>query len=185
MYENGAASDGAIFSVGATVFMENPFYIDWEELFGLSLPLFEIVLRGSLFYWFLFFVFRFLIRRDVGAVGIADILIVVIIADASQNAMAGEYRSITDGMVLVMTLIGWNMFLDWASFHFKPFRRFAEPAPLCLIRNGRLLPRNMRKEFITEDELWSKLRQEGIISLEEIREAYLEADGQISIVRRK
>jgi uncharacterized membrane protein YcaP (DUF421 family) len=164
--------------------MENLFLVDWDALFGLSLPLPEIVLRGTVFYWFLFFMFRFLVRRDVGSVGIADILIVVIIADASQNAMAGEYKSISDGMVLVATLLGWNMLLDWASFHFKWFRRFAEPQPLCLVKNGRIVVRNMRKEFITEDELWSKLREEGVESLEQVKSVLLEADGEFSIIKR-
>lgn len=165
--------------------MENLLHVDWDALFSLSTPLPEIILRGSVFYWFLFFMFRFIVRRDVGSVGIADILIVVIIADASQNAMAGEYTSITDGMVLVSTLLFWNMLLDWASFHFKPFRHFAEPSPLCLVRNGRLLPRNMRKEFITEDEIWSKLREEGIESLDQVKSLHLEADGEFSIIKRK
>jgi hypothetical protein len=100
---SGAAL-GAIFLQG--LLMTGFLGLDWSEIFSLSLPVTEIVVRGTVFYWFLFLVFRFVIRRDVGAVGIADILVVVIVADASQNAMAGEYKSIADGMVLVSTLIG-------------------------------------------------------------------------------
>jgi len=130
-------------------------------------------------------VFRFVIRRDIGAVGIADVLVLVIVADAAQNAMSGEYTSITDGMVLVATLIFWNVFLDWLSFRFPIFRRFAEPQPIRLIWKGRMLRRNMKRELITDDELWSKLRQSGIESLDEVKEAHIEADGQISIVKYK
>jgi uncharacterized membrane protein YcaP (DUF421 family) len=90
--------------------MSSLFEVDWGELFGLSMPLAEIVIRGSAMYWFLFLVFRFVVRRDVGAVGIGDLLVLVIVADAAQNAMAGEYKSVTDGIVLVSTLIGWNFF---------------------------------------------------------------------------
>ena len=71
--------------------------IDWGELFGLSMPALELVIRGSVIYWFLFLMFRFVLRRDIGSIGITDVLFVVIIADAAQNAMAGEYKSITDG----------------------------------------------------------------------------------------
>jgi uncharacterized membrane protein YcaP (DUF421 family) len=165
--------------------MESLLAIDWSELFGLSVPPLETIIRGSFFYWFLFLIFRFVIRRDVGAVGLADVLIIVIVADASQNAMAGEYTSITDGMILVSTLIGWNVFLDWLSYHSPAFRRFAEPPPLLLIRDGRMQFQNMRKEFITEDELWSKLRQAGLTSLEQVKEAYIEADGEISVIKQR
>lgn len=163
--------------------MEQLLSVDWEEMFSLSLPLAEIIIRGSAMYWFLFVVFRFVIRRDIGAVGIADVLVLVIVADAAQNGMSGEYTSVTDGMVLVATLIGWNFLLDWMSFRFPLFRRFAEPEPIRLVWKGRVLARNMRRELITDEELWSKLRQAGIESLDEVKEAYIESDGQISIIK--
>lgn len=165
--------------------MENLFSVDWSELFGFSVPVLELVVRGTAIYWFLFFVFRFVVRRDIGAVGIADILILVIVADAAQNAMSGAYTSISDGMVLVSTLIGWNLLLNWLAFRFEGFRRFAEPPPMKLVVNGKMLLRNMRKELITEDELWSKLRQAGVESLDEVKEVYIEGDGQISVIKRK
>lgn len=157
--------------------------LDWNEMFGLSVPMMELIVRGSAMYWFLFVVFRFVIRRDVGSVGIADILLLVIVADASQNAMAGEYTSVTDGMVLVGTLIGWNMLLDWLSFRYKAFRRFAEPTVLYLVRDGCMLKRNMRREFISEDELWAKLRHAEVTDLAQVKLAALEADGEISVIK--
>lgn len=164
--------------------MDNLLSLDWGELFGFSISPAEIVLRGTAMYWFLFFLFRFVVRRDVGAVGIADVLILVIVADAAQNAMSGEYESVSDGMLLVATLIGWNVALDWLSFRFRPFRRFAEPPPITLIRDGRILKRNLRLELITEEELWSQLRQQGIETLDEVRHAYMESDGQISVIKK-
>lgn len=159
--------------------------IDWAGLFGLSMPVLEIIVRGSTIYWFLFCIFRFLIRRDVGSVGIADILILVLVADASQNAMAGEYKSIADGMVLIGTLIFWNMLLDWLAFRFPAFRRLAEPDTLVLVRNGRILLRNLRREFITEDELWAQLRKAGVERLDQVRIVTLEADGNFSVIRNE
>lgn len=157
--------------------------VDLAELFGLSTPFLEIVLRGSAMYWFLFLIFRFIIRRDIGSVGLADILILVIVSDASQNAMAGEYTSVTDGMVLVATLIAWNVLFDWMSFRFRIFRHFAEASALQLVAQGRILRRNMRQEFITEDELWSQLRQQGIERLDQVKDVYLEPDGSFSVTR--
>lgn len=159
--------------------------IDWGELFELSLSPIEIIVRGTAMYWFLFLLFRFVIRRDVGAVGIADVLLLVIVADASQNAMAGEYTSVTDGMLLVSVLIGWNYLLDWLSFNFEWFRRMVDPPALPLIKDGRILYRNMRRELITEDELWSRLRQNGVEKLAQVQYACMESDGQISVIRSK
>lgn len=157
--------------------------IDWGELFGLSVPVWEILIRGTAVYWFLFLVFRFVIRRDVGAVGIADILLLVIVADASQNAMTGETHSITEGLILVSTLIAWNVLLDWLSYRFELVGKLAQPSPLVLFRDGHYQRRNMRREFITEDELWSKLRQQGVESIEEVKSIYLEPDGEISVIK--
>lgn len=159
--------------------------LDWKNLFALSMPAAEIIVRGSAIYLFIFFVFRFVIRRDVGAVGLADILLLVLVADASQNAMSAEYKSIGDGMVLVSVLVAWNLLFDRLSYHFKAFRRFAEPGTLCLVKNGRFLRRNMRRELISEDELWAKLRQNGIESLDQVKAVYLEADGAFSVIEKK
>jgi uncharacterized membrane protein YcaP (DUF421 family) len=159
--------------------------IDWAELFSLSMPAAELIIRGTAIYWFLFLIFRFVLRRDVGAVGIADILILVIVADASQNAMSGEYKSISDGLVLVTTLIAWNVAFDFLSYRSPVFRHFVEPRPLCLVRDGAILKHNLRKEFITEEELWSKLRENGVESLDQVKKVYMESDGGISVIKRK
>jgi len=164
--------------------MTHPLGVDWGELFGLSVPLFEILIRGTAMYWFLFLIFRFVVRRELGGVGVGDILIMVIVADAAQNAMAGEYKSITDGFVLVATLIGWNVLLDWMCFRYPAVRRLFSPASLILVENGKLVKRNMRREFISEEELWGKLREAGVESLGQIKRACVEPDGQISVIKK-
>ena len=82
--------------------------VDWHALFAFSVPPLELIVRGSAIYWFLFLLFRLVLRRDIGAIGVADVLLLVLVADAAQNAMAGEYRSISDGILLVSTIIGWQ-----------------------------------------------------------------------------
>ncbi|MFT3848292.1 MAG: DUF421 domain-containing protein [Propionivibrio sp.] len=156
--------------------------LDLLALFSFSLHPLEIVVRGSAIYWFLFFLFRFLLRRDVGSIGIADVLLLVLIADAAQNGMAGEYKSIADGFVLIATIVGWNYLLDWACYRFAALRRLIEPRPLLLIENGRLRRDNLRREFITREELEAKLRENGVKRIEEVERAYLENDGEISLL---
>lgn len=157
---------------------------DLHSLFHFGVHPLELMLRGSAVYWFLFLLFRFVLRRDAGSLGIADILLLVLIADASQNAMAGGYETVPDGFVLVATLIGWNWLLDWASFRFNAVRRFAEPPPLVLVRRGRILARNLRREFVTIPELMASLREHGIEKLADVKMARMEPDGVISVIRR-
>ena len=157
--------------------------LDLQALFGFSVSPLELVLRGSVMYWLLFLLFRFVLRRDVGAIGIADVLLLVLIADASQNAMAGGYESITDGCVLVLTIAGWNYLMDWSSFHFPQVRKLVEPPPMLLVKNGRLQRRNMRQELITTGELWGKLRMQGVKDLSEVQSAFIESDGEISVLK--
>jgi len=154
------------------------------ELFALNIPVWELAVRGSAMYLMLFAFFRFVMRRDVGAVGVADLLILVLIADASQNAMAGEYTTISEGAVLVGTLIGWNVLFDWLAFRYKAFAKFVEPAPLPLMKEGKILHRNLRREFLTVDELMAKLREHGIDNLSAVKSACMEGDGEITVVRR-
>ena len=158
---------------------------DWAALFELSLPWWEIVLRGSLMYVFLFLLFRVSARRDVSSVGMTDMLLIVLIADASQNAMAGEYRSITDGCLLVATLWGWSSLLDWAAYRSQWLGRWIEPPPLTLVRRGRVLRRNLRKEWLTVEELKAQLRKQGVDELAQVDIARMESDGEISVIRRK
>jgi uncharacterized membrane protein YcaP (DUF421 family) len=153
------------------------------ELFAVHVSVPELVLRGTLVYWLLFLIFRFIMRRDVGAVGIADILLLVIVADAAQNAMSGGYQTFGEGAILVCTIVAWNWLLDWLSFHFAPVRRFASPSKVLLIQRGVPQLRNLRREFITMQELHEKLREQGIEHLTEVKAAYLEGDGQISVIR--
>jgi uncharacterized membrane protein YcaP (DUF421 family) len=153
------------------------------DLFEVHVSLAELMLRGTLVYWLLFLIFRFVLRRDVGSVGIADILLLVVVADAAQNAMSGGYDTFAEGAVLVLTIVAWNWLLDMLSFYFAPVRRFASPARLTLIRRGEPQRRNMRREFITMEELHEKLREQGIESLGDVKAAYLEGDGQISVIR--
>jgi uncharacterized membrane protein YcaP (DUF421 family) len=127
---------------------------------------------------------RFFLRRRAGGLGIADVLVVVLIADAVQNAMGSEYKSITEGALLVLTIVFWDRAIDWVGERSPPVRHFTRPPPLLLVEDGRLLRHNMRQEMITSDELLSELRQQGFDDVAEIKRAFLEGNGEISVVRR-
>jgi uncharacterized membrane protein YcaP (DUF421 family) len=147
-------------------------------------PILETILRGTLIYLSLFVLLRVVLRRETGKIGIADLLLIVLIADAAQNGMAGEYHSVTSGIILVATLVFWNYALDWLSYRFPKLRPYLRPPPLMLVKDGRLLRENMRQELITEDELRGMLRQQGVKDVNDIKEARVESDGGVSVIQR-
>lgn len=155
--------------------------VDW---FALTVSPWELVVRGSVVYVGLVLTIRFLLRRDVGSMSVADVLFIVLIADAAQNAMSGEYKSMGDGLVLVGTLVGWNVLLDWITFRSSTARRLLEPPALPLISDGKWVRANLRREWITTDEVRSKLREHGVARLEEVKVAYLESSGELGVIRR-
>lgn len=163
--------------------MEHIIGIDWHALFVPNTSIAEVILRGTFIYLLLFFLMRFM-RREAGQIGIADVLIVVVIADAAQNGMAGPYNSITEGVVLILTISFWDFALDWLGYNVPAFGRLIHPKPLPLIKDGRLLLRNMRRELITKDELHSRLREEGLENLNDVKHCYMEGDGRISIISK-
>ena len=159
--------------------------MDLQEIFSFSVSPLEIVVRGTSVYWFLFVVFRLVLRRNVGSIGIADVLVLVIIADAIQNAMAGEYTSVTDGCLLVSTIVFWNVVVDWLAYRWSFLRKLLEPRPLLLIRDGQLLRHNMRKELVTEDELLAQLRKQGVEKVQEVKRAFMETAGKVTVIPHK
>jgi uncharacterized membrane protein YcaP (DUF421 family) len=157
--------------------------INWHDLFVPAHPI-ETILRGSLMYLSLFLLMRFVLKRESGSIGTADLLMVVVIADAAQNAMAGDYKSITDGVILVVTIMFWNYAIDWLSYHSPTMRRVLQPKPLLLVKDGRLYKQNMRKELITKEELIAELRENGVEDLSEVKEARIEEDGHVSVIKK-
>lgn len=161
------------------------FDVPWRQVFALTVSPAELIVRGTAIYWFLFLIFRVVLRRNVGSVAIADVLLLVIVADAAQNAMAGEYKSVPDGIILVSTLIGWNVLIDWLTYRSALLRRVLAPRALHLVSEGRVLRANLRKEMLTEEELAAKLRESGVDDVTEVRDAYMESDGEVTVIKRE
>jgi uncharacterized membrane protein YcaP (DUF421 family) len=157
---------------------------DLSQAFAPTMPVLELVVRGSVMFWFLALVFRLVLRRDVGSMGITDFLFVVLLGDAAQNGMIGDATSATDAIVLISTLVFWNVLIDWATSRFPAVERVFSPRRLCLVRDGRCNRRAMRREFISDAELMSKVREEGLEDLAQVKRMYLESDGEISLIRK-
>lgn len=157
--------------------------MDLAELFAVHVAPLELIARGTLMYWFLLVIFRVVLRRDPGSLGVADILLVVIIADAAQNGMSGSYETVAEGFILVGTLVCWNYALDWASCRWEIVHKLTEPTPLQLVKDGQMLMRNLRKQFLTREDVEAQLRHAGVDDVCKVRAAYLEGDGKLSVLK--
>ena len=156
--------------------------IDWHELLVPTGNPLELVLRASVMYLVILAGFR-VFPREAGSLSVSDLLVVVLIADAAQNGMAGEYKSLTEGGIVVATLFGWNYTLDWLAYRSRFAYWLLHPPPMLLVRNGRILARNLRAELITKDDLMQQLREQGIDDVGRVRKCYLESDGRMSVIR--
>jgi len=159
--------------------------VGMSEVIHFTVSPLQLFVRGTLMFWFLFLIFRLILRRDVGSASITDFLFVVILGDAAQNAMIGEATSVSDGMVLITTLVFWNYMIDFLSYQFPLIERLVSARKLCLIRDGKLQRRNLRKEFITIDELYEKIREAGLENIDQVKIMYMESDGEISIIKHE
>ncbi len=141
----------------------------------------EVLIRGTIMYVGMFALLR-VFRRQAGSIGIADLLVIVVIADAAQNGMAGESKSITEALLLILTIIFWDWIFDWLGFKSPFWARILEPQPLLLVESGNIIGRNLEKEMITEDDLLSQLRQQGIENIAAVKKVYLESNGHFSVL---
>ena len=156
--------------------------MDWANILVPSAPLVELLVRGTLVFLGLMVLLRVLGQREAGGLGLTDLLVVVLVVDAASSGLTGETHSIGDGFILVLTILFWSVVLDAVSYRWPRLGRFIKARPKPLIEDGRLNRRVMRRELMTDVEVYAQLRLHGIEGLEQVHRAYLEPNGMISVV---
>ena len=157
---------------------------DWLQVFALETPLVELVVRGAVLYLGILVLFRIMPRRSGGELATMDLIFVLLIAQAAANAF-GEFSSVADSFVIIVVTMLGNYTVNALSSRVPLLERLVSAPPLKVIENGRFLWRNMRREFVTEEELMARLRRHGLSRVEDVAAAYVESEGQISVVPRK
>jgi uncharacterized membrane protein YcaP (DUF421 family) len=102
-----------------------------------------------------------------------------------QNAVIGEDNSLGGGLIGATTILLLNAVVAYLTFRFKRVDRFVEHSPTVLVRHGRVIRANLRRERLGPRDLRAALRHHGVISLRDIRYAFLEEDGHVSVVTRR
>jgi uncharacterized membrane protein YcaP (DUF421 family) len=157
--------------------------VDWAKAFLPDESPVELIARGTVLYLAIFLLLRFGPRRQTGTLSRTDLLVIVLIADAAQNGMAGTYASVADGVILVSTIVFWSSAVDQLAYRFPILEPIVHPPPEPVIENGRLNRRTMRAEMITPEELMSQLRLQGIEDMAVVKRAFIEGNGELSVVR--
>jgi uncharacterized membrane protein YcaP (DUF421 family) len=158
--------------------------VDWMALFAPH-HVVENVARATLVFWMLFLVLRFLPNRKTGGIGPTDLLVVVLLANAVQYAIQREATAITDAAIQIATIIGWSVAFDLIGDRVPALRSILRSEPVEVIRDGRLIPRNLRREFMTKEELDAQLRLEHVDAIDDVARAYVEHDGRVSVIRKR
>lgn len=158
--------------------------VDWDSVFSTKESLLEIFIRGTIMYVVMFTLLR-IFRRQAGSIGIADLLVIVVIADAAQNGMAGDSKSVTEAVLLISTIVLWDYIFDLLGYKSKFFERILQPKALPVIKDGNLLRQNMKSEMITYDEIMSQMRLQGIENISDVKKACLETDGHFSFIKKE
>jgi uncharacterized membrane protein YcaP (DUF421 family) len=158
--------------------------VDWHAMFSPQHSLLELFLRGTIMYLVIFVLLRLVVRRQVGGIGMTDILVIVLIAEVTGNGISDNFQSVVESTTLIGTVLFWSTLIEWLQSRYPVFERLARDPKLKLIENGRMLRKNMREEFVSVEELMAQLREKGLEDCSEVKAAYMEADGRISVIRR-
>ena len=145
--------------------------------------LLDVALRTSIVYLFLLVGLRLTGTRQLGQMSTFDLVLLLIIANAVQNAMVGPDTSLAGGLVAAGVLIGWHRAIDWWRVRSRGLSRLLSGEGVMLIHNGKILQEHCVRAGITRDELVQALREHGVASVHDVMLAVLEPDGAISVVR--
>lgn len=145
----------------------------------------ESIIRGAIVYVVLLVLFRIAGKRSLTEVTTFDLVLLLIISEATQQAMIDNDNSMTNALLLVVTLIAMNILFSVLASRWKGFGKLVEDVPLVLVENGKLLEDRMHRERVSEDEVMEAARElQGLERLEQVRYAILERNGHITIIPR-
>lgn len=150
----------------------------------LAEPAWQIALRAVIVYVAVLAGLRLAGKREIGQFTPFDLVLILLIANAVQNAMVGPDTSLLGGLVAAAALLVINAVVSRVVSRDRGLQRLALGTPTLLVNDGKLLADHMRREDVTEDELLTALREHGIDSVEDAKLVVLEIDGTISVVPR-
>ncbi len=145
------------------------------------MDLFIVFVRTFFFYFFIFLIYRILGKREIGQLGIIDLVVTILIAEIASISIENTDVTIFKSVVPILTLMGLEMILAFVSLKRPSFRRFIDGSPSVIIKNGKINYKEMINQKYSLEDLLSQIREKGYRSIEEIEYAILENNGMLSI----
>lgn len=143
----------------------------------------DAIVRGLMVYLFLLILFRIAGRRTLGNITNFDFVLLLIISEATQNAMIGNDYSVTNGFLVILTLVGLDILLSFMKQRFPTMERYVDGLPLVLVDQGRPQKELMNRARVDEQDILASAREKhGLERMEQIKYAILETNGMISII---
>ncbi len=145
----------------------------------------EKLVRSVVVYLFLLVAFRLMGKRQLGQMTAFDLVVLLIISNVVQNAVIGADNSLGGGLIGATAILLLNAGVAWLTFRYRRIERLVEHSPTVIVRHGRILRDSLRRERLSLPELRSALRQQGVMSLRDVRYVILEEDGKLSVIQRR
>jgi uncharacterized membrane protein YcaP (DUF421 family) len=154
----------------------------FRSIFTQGTPLVQIAVRCAVVYFAVLIGLRISGKREIGQIGIFDFVLILLIANAVQNAMTGPDVSLEGGLVAAATLIAINMLVSRSSARSQSLGRLVVGRRVPLVHDGRIDAAAMRRTGVSSDELETAVHEGQMSEISDVYEAYLEPDGQISVL---
>ena len=156
-----------------------------SDLFDLAMPWWEFILRAVVVYVVVLGMVRLSGKRALGQITPFDVLLIVLLGNAVQNALLGKDTSLGGGLLLAATLISLNYGVGWLSQRSRRIETLVEGEPVLIARDGEVLASVLKRELVTRADLEAAMRQQGCTHISEVSMALLEINGHITIVPRQ
>ena len=151
-------------------------------MFTPGTSLYAIVIRTALVYLAVLIGLRLSGKREIGQLTVFDLVVLLLLANAVQNAMVGPDTSVTGGLLAAGVLLILNFVVARSGLRWPKIRRFIEGSPTLLILHGKIIQEHLRREGLDKETLESALREHGVMEVSQVEMAVLEIDGSISVV---
>lgn len=145
-------------------------------------PILDVALRSLCVYLFMVIAIRLFGKNQLSQLNAGDVVLLLLISNAVQNAMVGPNTSLEGGLIAALVLFVANFILKRLMFSNRSFETFMEDDPVILVKDGIMDEKALNKVKITKSELEEAVREHGVESIEDVKLSILEVDGNISVV---
>jgi uncharacterized membrane protein YcaP (DUF421 family) len=144
----------------------------------------DIIVRASVMFFVMYMLLRLLGKRELSQVTPFELVLLIVMGDLVQQGITHNDLSMTGAALAISTIAFWALSLSWLTYLSPRAERMLEGVPRVLVRDGKLVAANMRRDRITLAELEIEMRLAGIAHIAKVGWAILEPNGKISFISK-